>query len=705
MEKRTHKNKTGKRKWIPFAIVCGVVMVGVACILNVKSKTQGRNNSKQMTATVSKGTIQTGVSGTGTISYADVTDIVLPSDLEISELFVSEGSFVTKGTLLATVDDTSLTACLTAVQEAISEVDTTISSEMSNNTTKSIKAGVAGRVKKIYANEDDSIIDVMKEEGALMLLSTDDSMAVKIEGVENTNSGDEVTVSNGDTDTTGTIESIENGVDVVLFDDSVFDCDTQVSVCDADGNILGSGNAYIHAPIQVVGTSGIISSLNVSLDEEVSASTKLYTLEDSSQSATYTKAVKNREELVALLETLVSIETDGGIMATSDGMVETINIDGSSSTVSSSSENGVILGESITQSETETAKVVLTNMEKSDTEGSKSGFMTMSTMSQTGGPVTEESSTKDNTMEEKMASSEETEEKKTASTEEDTTVSTEEEQPVSTEEEQPVSTKEEQPVSTEETKTDTSEKFNAGNTANQSISTNLGITKSSSGGSTSSASSGSSESSDSFVETVSAFVIANGDKMVVTMNVDELDILSMKEGLSAEITLDAVEGTVFAGEITSVSGSANSGSGVAQYPVEITFDKTEEMLSGMNASVEVILEQAEDVLLIPLTAVVDEGNASYVYTGYDESSGELTDKMEVTLGVSDDTNVEIKSGLSEGETIYYLMEGSEESNNQFRNGMGGFGMPGTMQPGGKGDMNGQPPSGVGERPGRNSMGN
>lgn len=786
--------KIGKKKWMITTVVFCVVVAGAGSWIKVKSESQGRKNFKQMEAAVSTGTIQTSVSGTGTISYADSTDIVLPSELELSELLVSEGSFVTEGTLLATVDETSLTACLTAVQEAISEVDSTISSEKSSSTTKSIKAGVAGRVKKIYADEDDSVVEVMKVQGALMLLSTDDYMAVKLEGAANINAGDEVTLSSGDTDTTGTVESVENGSAVILFDDSVFEYEEEVTVTNTDGITIGKGNAYIHAPLKVVGTSGVISALNVSLNGQVSASTKVYTLEDNSQSAAYAQAVKEREELVSLLETLVSIQADGGIVASSDGMVEAINIDGASSSESNSSGNGMTMGEinskteeddSVTieiadtetvieEADTENALAqeekdveVAENMVNRNIEEKSTGFMTMSTMTQagssltetdtanisqtgtgeasksvaaapeglTGGAgeirgttdtmeyaekedaaewnpctagstkvtagtwyvrykesdtalaslavqvvVTEESRTKDNNSEEKPASSEETEEKKTTSTEETKTDAA--------------------PNNT--SGSDTSDKTNTGSNANQGTSTASGVTRSSgSGGSSSSVSSSSTDSSDdSLVETVSAFTIANGDKMVVTMNVDELDILSMKEGLSAEITLDAVEGTTFTGEITSVSGSANSSSGVAQYPVEITFDKTEDMLSGMNASVEVIMEQAENVLVVPLTAVVDEGNASYVYKGYDASSGELTDKVEVILGLSDENNVEIQSGLSEGDIVYYLMKGSEESSSQAGNGMGGFGMPGAMQSGGRGDMkmNGQPPTGSGNRP-------
>lgn len=188
--------------------------------------------------------------------------------------------------------------------------------------------------------------------------------------------------------------------------------------------------------------------------------------------------------------------------------------------------------------------------------------------------------------------------------------------------------------------------------------------------------------------------------MLVTMNVDELDILSMKEGLSAEVTLDAVENETYEGTITTVCGTTNSSDKTAQYSVEITFDKTDEMLPGMNASVAVIVEEASDVMTVPLVAVSDEGRSSYVYTGYDESAGELTGKTEVTLGMSDENNVEIKEGLSEGDTIYYIMQESDSSDSKSgRNGMSGMGISG-MSGSGNMKMGGERPSGSngGERP-------
>ena len=700
--------RKGKKKWIITICLLCVVAAGAGIIISKKSRAKGTEPGMQMSATVQTGTIQTSVSGTGTISYADSSEIVIPEELTIAEVKVSEGSSVTEGTLLATVDEASLTNCLSEVQDAISEVDDTIASEKSSTTSKSVTAGVAGRVKKIYAAEDENVEDVMTQSGALMLVSSDGVMCVTVSGTANVSVGDTVTVSAGDTETEGTVEEITDGSTVVTFDDSVFDYEEEVTVTNDADITLGKGKAEIHQPISVIATSGTIASVNVDENDNVSASTKVITLDGTEHTAEYIQAIKERESLVDLLNTLIDIQKNGGIVAKADGVVTAINTDIASSSSSDSGSKSTATFSEATEEDTYYAQVdevasdtdnIADDLEESDTLAT--GFATMSTSVLGISNVVENDATQEQqavttqtetTGEISPATLPETTE--TASTEQSTITATDNSektteqsasQPEDSDTSEKTSKQSSKKKSTEQTQQDTKQE-NAGNT----------------GGSGSTSTVTTTQESDT-VSTMTAFTIEEGDQMTVTMYVDELDVLSMKEGLEAEITLDAVEDTTFEGTITSVGAQASSSGGVAQYPVNITFDKTEDMLSGMNASVKVILEEADNVLTIPLTAVTEEGNTSYVYTGYDESTGELSGKTEVTLGVSDENTVEVTDGLNEGDTIYYQMAGGtsnetgstpENGQMQMPDGMGG-GAPADMPGGG----NGGAPSGGGPKGG------
>ncbi len=707
---------TWKKIIIGGVVLCAAVIAAGSFLLR-KSKVKGEQGAVYKEAVVEKGTIQTSVSGTGTISYAESAEIVLPSALTIEKMLVNEGSYVKEGELLATVDSASLAVCLNEVEEAISEVDDTIHSEQSSSTSQSIKAGVSGRVKKIYAGEEDSVVTVMEEQGALMLLSADGLMAVKLQSVKNMNPGDEVTVSNGDAETTGTVETADSESVVITFDDSVFDYEEEVTVTDTDGGELGKGSAYIHQMIKVVGTDGTISSLNVVQNSNVSASTKLYTLKDRTKTAAYIQAVQEREWLVSLLDTLISIQAYGGITATAEGMVETISFVEASSSENSMAQPGEMLGE---DSQEDLGEKVFVSAKSED-----SGFTMMSsvesvvqdsTMSQiketpeapknlAGGEGMITGTTGDmeyadsehaaiwetctdgstkaaaGTWYVRFKETEETyaslavkvEVTETAKTD-GVTNAAEDAKENTVKDGMKADAGKNDTENTDSEKEQSSQNEKGGGSSQSQT-----VVRAQSGNNSTSEISTSENTVDSLVDTVSGFVIAKGDKMLVTMNVDELDILSMKKGLSAEVTLDAIENSVFTGEITSVSGNASGSGGVAQYPVEIVLDKTEDMLSGMNASVEVIVEQAENVLVVPLLAVSDEGGKSYVYAGYDESGEKLTDKVEVTLGRSDEINVEILSGLSEGDSVYYQIMGSDEDSKNRDDRMGEAGMPGGME--------------------------
>ena len=139
----------------------------------------------------------------------------------------------------------------------------------------------------------------------------------------------------------------------------------------------------------------------------------------------------------------------------------------------------------------------------------------------------------------------------------------------------------------------------------------------------------------------------------ITLTVDELDIARLSIGQAVTVTLDALPGQSFDGEITEIDPNSENSGGSTKYSVTVTLPRTEDMLTGMNAAVRVQLAENADLLLIPLAAVQEDADGIYVCTGYDKNSNEATAPVEITTGLSDGENVEVLSGLSEGDTVYY----------------------------------------------------
>lgn len=212
----------------------------------------------------------------------------------------------------------------------------------------------------------------------------------------------------------------------------------------------------------------------------------------------------------------------------------------------------------------------------------------------------------------------------------------------------------------------------------QSTGASATVSSGSSSQSASSSGSGTDDSSDS--TEVTAFTLASDDSMLLSVSVDELDINSIALDQEAEITLDAIEDETFSGTVVKVGNSASSASGgVAKYSVQISIPKTEEMKAGMNASATIVIENKENVVTIPVTALQERGNKVFVYTEKD-SDGNLSGEQEVTTGLSDGDMVEITEGLSEGDVVYYQKTGSSSSNQSLDGkpdmGSGSDGFPG-----------------------------
>ena len=143
------------------------------------------------------------------------------------------------------------------------------------------------------------------------------------------------------------------------------------------------------------------------------------------------------------------------------------------------------------------------------------------------------------------------------------------------------------------------------------------------------------------------------DTMTLTVSVDESDISSVKTGMTAEITVNALPDEVFEGEITKVAMSGSGNGGSSKFAVEITLPRQSDMLSGMSASAVISLYEKMDVLTLPATALSEDGAKTIVYTALDQKTGEPANPVEVTTGLSDGETVEILSGLQSGDSVYY----------------------------------------------------
>jgi HlyD family secretion protein len=146
-----------------------------------------------------------------------------------------------------------------------------------------------------------------------------------------------------------------------------------------------------------------------------------------------------------------------------------------------------------------------------------------------------------------------------------------------------------------------------------------------------------------------ALVLVDLSQVNLMVTLAETDVPKVQMGQEAQILLDALQGSVFTGTVTEIDLVGTVTSGVVNYSATITVqDPSESMRPGMNATANIILQQRQNVLLVPNRAVRTVNTRLRTATVLYE--GQLID-VPVTIGLTGDTQSEVLSGLQEGDVV------------------------------------------------------
>jgi multidrug efflux pump subunit AcrA (membrane-fusion protein) len=169
-------------------------------------------------------------------------------------------------------------------------------------------------------------------------------------------------------------------------------------------------------------------------------------------------------------------------------------------------------------------------------------------------------------------------------------------------------------------------------------------------------------------------VLADLSSLQIEALVDQVDFPKVKEGQDVIITFDALPDEEFKGKVTEIDPNPSVEQNVVTYKIRISIVKPSPKIQiGMTADLEIDLGRKESVLLVPNLAVRSAKGKKYVRKIID---GVPTD-VPVEVGLSDDENTEIVSGLFEGDEIVVdvfsgVSQGSQGGETQRPTGMGFF---------------------------------
>ncbi|RLC74287.1 MAG: hypothetical protein DRJ03_25880 [Chloroflexi bacterium] len=143
-------------------------------------------------------------------------------------------------------------------------------------------------------------------------------------------------------------------------------------------------------------------------------------------------------------------------------------------------------------------------------------------------------------------------------------------------------------------------------------------------------------------------VISDLAVLEVEINLDETDVAQVAVGQEALVGVDAFPEAELSGTVTYVAPVAETQSGVVLYAVTVQIAPTEfPIRAGMTADVEIVAASREGALIVPLRVIHSEGEQSYVI----RLAGGRPERVEVEMGLTTETEVEIVTGLAEGDVV------------------------------------------------------
>ena len=659
-------------------LVIAAIVTGGLLFLQ-KQESESDNSASILSNRVISGTMQKTLSGTGTLEEQEAQNVSAPTGVKVTDYLVRNGQLVKRGDPVAEVSRPSVMEAITALRKVMKEVSSDIDAIQSTPLTTTVTAPATGRVKAIYAAEGEQVRDVLLRDGALAILSLDGLMVARIPVETSVKIGDNVSVSlsNGE-EVAGRVETVQDGIASVTIDDAYGSIGEIVQAKTADGRFMGSGILNVHTAWKAFATEGMVYGVYLYDGQIAEAGVILFRIDLPGKGEGYESLAAEHREYEAVLARLFRIYESGVITAPCDGYISGVdkgilsqlNTDGKGyrlellSTVDERGlyQNRIGMVTGINSDGSISAQMQDWNTEILDYIQTGSVDMSADTMTQPynaaypyafqwDGSQWQRKDIQvgdvylfayDNSDLAMMVY-----------------VGHNDYSPPRTEDSLKQNGSESSGNDKQESEKDNNEKKEttdaekAQGQGNGGRNGTGGVSGAMSNAAGVPGSAGEQKETRYDADGMVILSITPQETVSITITVDELDILSVQEGQKAMVTLDALPGRSFEGVISKVDTTAVNEGGNTKYTATVQMKKEGVMLGGMNASASIIIESREHTLLIPSESLTEKNGKSAVYTAYNERTGVLSGLVEVETGLSDGLQVEILSGLEEGDTVWY----------------------------------------------------
>ncbi len=158
--------------------------------------------------------------------------------------------------------------------------------------------------------------------------------------------------------------------------------------------------------------------------------------------------------------------------------------------------------------------------------------------------------------------------------------------------------------------------------------------------------------SNTFNDGTTIATVADMNDLIFRGNIDETEVGRLHEGMPVKITLGALQDMEFEAELEYISPKGVEENGANQFEIKAAISVPDSITvrSGYSANAKIVLQQAKGVVNIPESCVEFSGDTTFVYLLTQNEPQQFT-RQQVTVGMSDGIQIEIKNGLKAGEKV------------------------------------------------------
>ena len=159
--------------------------------------------------------------------------------------------------------------------------------------------------------------------------------------------------------------------------------------------------------------------------------------------------------------------------------------------------------------------------------------------------------------------------------------------------------------------------------------------------------------SNTFNDGTTIATVANMNDLIFRGNIDETEVGQLVSDMPMKITIGALQDLKFDANLEYISPKAVENNGANQFEIKAAVKLSEgsQIRSGYSANAEIVLSSVKKVLSVPESAIEFSGDSTFVYVIKGEGKEKTYERTQVTTGLSDGVNIEIKKGITQKDKV------------------------------------------------------